>query len=71
MKCTNMESLVDLLLNANDIPTLIGKEFTVECFIRSIHVLQSQWEAKVDGELKACHETRPDALADDKYTIVL
>ena len=31
MKCTNMESLEDLLLNANDIPIMIEKEFTVEC----------------------------------------
>lgn len=64
-------SLVDLLLNANDIPILIEKEFTVECFIRGHHFYQSQWEVKVDSQLKACHETRPCALADDKYTMAL
>ena len=57
MKRTNMESLKYLLLNANDIPIMIEKEFTVECFVRDHHVHQSKWEAKVDKELKACHES--------------
>ena len=53
-----MESLEELLLNANHIYVMIGKEFTVECCLRDHHVYQSNWEAKLDSELKACHETR-------------
>ena len=71
MKCTNMVSLDDVLVNANNIPIMIEKEFTVECCVRCHHVYQSKWEAKVNGELKACHETRPGALVEDKYAMVL
>ena len=60
-----MESLEDLLLNANDIPIMIEK-ITAECCVRC-HVYQSKWEAKVSSELKACHETRPCPLVEDKY----
>ena len=33
MKFPNIESLEDLLVNPNDIPITIDKEFTVECYI--------------------------------------
>ena len=43
-----MESLEDLLLNANDIP-IIEQDFLVEFCLRGHHVYQSKWEAKVDS----------------------
>ena len=66
MKCTNMESLEDLLLNANDIPIMIKKELVVEYWVRLHHVYQSKWETKVKSELKACQKTRPSVLVEDK-----
>ena len=66
-----MESLEDLLLNINDIPIMIEKEFTVECCVRGRHVYQSKWKAKVDSELKACHERRRCTLVEDKYAVAL
>ena len=66
-----MNSLEDLLLSANDILIIIEKEFTDECCIRVHHVYQSKWEAKVDSEWKACHETRPGPLVEDRYAIPL
>ena len=71
MKCTTMESLEDLLLNADDIPIMTEQKFTVECCVRCHHVYQSKWETKVNSELKACHETRPGALVEDKYAMAL
>ena len=53
-----MESLEDLLLNANDTPIMIEKEFTGQCCVRGHHANQSKLEAKVDRELKAYLETR-------------
>ena len=41
MKCNNMESLEDLLLNANDIP-IIEQDFLVEFCLRGHHVYQSK-----------------------------
>ena len=35
------------------------------------HVYQSKWEAEVDSELKACHQTRPGAFVEDKYAMAL
>ena len=42
IKCNNMESLEDLLLNANDIPIIIEQDFLVEFFLRGHHVYQSK-----------------------------
>ena len=47
------------------------KELTVECCVRCHHGYQSKWGPKVDTELKACHETRPSALVEDKYAMTL
>ena len=66
-----MESLEDLLLNANDIPIIIEQDFLVEFCLRGHHVYQSKWEAKVDSELKGCHETRPGVLVEDKHAMAL
>ena len=71
MKCTNLDSLEYLLLNANDIPIMTEKEFIVECCVRCHHVYQSKCKAKVDSELKPYHETRPGALVKDKYAVAL
>lgn len=71
MKFINMESLEDFLLNTNDVPIMIAKEYTVECFVKGHDVYQSKWEAKVDSELKTCHETRPSALVEDKHAVAL
>ena len=60
-----------MLLNANNIPIMSEKEFTVECSVRGNHVHQSKSEAKVDSEFKACHETKPGALIEDKYAMAL
>ena len=38
-----MESRQDLLPNANYIPIMIGKEFTLECYVRGHRVYQSKW----------------------------
>ena len=54
-----------------NIPIMIEKEFTVERCVRGHHVYKSKWEAKVDSELKACHETRLGALTEDKYAMAL
>ena len=71
MKYTNVEILEDLLVNANNILIMIEKEFIVECSIRGNHIYQSKLEAKVDSELKVYHETKPGALVEDKYAMVL
>ena len=60
-----MESLEDLLLNANDIPIIIEQDFLVEFCLRGHHLYQSKWEAKVDSQLKACHERIPGALREN------
>ena len=64
LKCTNMEKMLN-------IPIMIEKEFTVERCVRGHHVYKSKWEAKVDSELKACHEIRLGALTEDKYAMAL
>ena len=46
MKCTNMEGLENLLLNAKDVLIMTEKEFTVECCVRVHHVYQSKWKQK-------------------------
>ena len=69
MKCTNMESLEDLQLNANDIPIMVKEGLTGACCVRDHHLYQSKWEAKVESELKACHETRAGVLVEDKYAM--
>ena len=33
--------------------------------------IKSKWKAKVDSELKACHEIRPCTLVEDKYAMAL
>ena len=38
---------------------------------KSSSCIPKQMEAKVDSELKACHETRPGALVEDKYSMML
>ena len=32
---------------------------------------QTEWDVKIESELKASHETRPGALVQDKYAMVL
>ena len=32
---------------------------------------QIEWDVKIESELKAIYETRPGALAQDKYAMVL
>ena len=59
------------MINATDIPIMVKEEFTGECCIRGHHVYQSKWEAKVDSELKGCHETRPGVLVEDKHAMAL
>ena len=71
MKYTNLDSLESLLLSANNILIMIEKLITVEFCVKCHHVYQSKWEAKVDSELKICHRTRPGALVEDKYIMVL
>ena len=66
MKCINMESRQDLLLNANYIPIMIGKEFTLECCVRGHRVYQSKQEAKVGSD-----ETKPCALVEGKNAMAL
>ena len=57
-----MESLQDLLLNADKIPIIIEKEFTVECCVWGHQSYQTEWDGNIRSELKASHETRPGAL---------
>ena len=39
--------------------------------VRGHHVNQTKWEEKVDSELKGWHKTRPGALVEHQYSIVL
>ena len=66
-----MESLEVLLLNTKDIPILVERKFTVECFVRGHHVYQKEWKAEIGSKLTAQYETRPGALVQDKYAIAL
>ena len=38
---------------------------------KSSSCIPKQMEAKVDSELKAWHKTRPGALVEDKYSMML
>ena len=50
---------------------MVEREFTVECCVRGHHVYQKEWEAEIGSKLTAQYETRPGALVQDKYAIVL
>ena len=50
----------------------INFSFDVNVIVQGVIMLHhSKWEAKVDSELKACHEERFSALVGDKYAMVL
>ena len=67
----HIHALFYSLLEDDEMPIVIEKEFTVECCVRGHHVYQVDWDAKIGSELKAIYETRPGALVQDKYAMAL
>ena len=64
------DSLIKALLVKDlEIHSFVKKEFNVRCCIRGYHIYQSQWDAKIGVRLTTLPETRPEALAEDKYAI--
>ena len=54
-----------------EIPVFIEKEFNIRCCIKRYHIYQTQWNAGIGSRLTTAPETRPRALAEDKYAITV
>ena len=67
----NSSLLNSLLVKNLEIPIFVEKEFTVQCCIRGYHTCQAQWNAEVGAKLNTASDTRPAALAEDKYAIAV
>ena len=67
----NYSLLNSFLVKDLEIPIFVEKEFTVQCCIRGYHTYQAQWNAEVGAKLNTVPDTRPAALAEDKYAIAV
>ena len=66
------DSLIKALLVEDlEIPVFVEKEFNVRCCIRGYHIYQIQWNTGIGARLTTAPETRPGALAEDKYAIAV
>ena len=66
------DSLIKALLVKDlKIPVFVEKEFYVRCCIRGYHIYQTQWNAETGARLSTTPQTRPGALAEDKYAITV
>ena len=60
-----------LLVKNLEIPVFLEKEFNVLCCIKGYRIYQTQWNAEIGTRLTTAPETRPGALAEDKYAIAV
>ena len=75
VKSTHLQLFVVSFSSISDknleILIFVEKKFTVQCCIRGYHTYQAQWNAEVEAKLNTAPETKPTALVEDKYTIVV
>ena len=67
----NYSLLNSLLVKDLEIPISVGKEFTAQYCIRGYHTHQAQWNAEAGAKMNTAPDTRPAALAEDKYAIAV